>query len=152
MAKRKKTSEPTAEPETAREEVVETQPAEAPLPDVEGLAHTMSPVDLPEPAEPLPNPLRWTVTVIAVAGIFLALFNAGAIRSWAYELKEGPVSERIVSTAEGWFDLTASAKLEVPVDTMRGWWKQVQNARFPGQEPAPETETGPEAEAAEPAR
>lgn len=145
-----KSSDTTGEAETAREEVATTEPAKAPLPDVEGLAHTMSPVDLPEPDRPLPNPLAWTFTVIATAGIFLALLNAGSIRSWSYELKPSPVSESVVSASEGWFDVTAAAGLERPVDAMRGWWKGVQNARFPGQEPVAETETGPEAEAAEP--
>ncbi len=150
MSEQDKIKDTTGEAETAREEVVQTEPAKAPLPDVEGLAHTMSPIDLPEPDQPLPNPLAWTFTVIATAGIFLALFNSGSIRSWSYELKPSPVSEKVVSASEGWFNLTATAKLEAPVDAMRGWWKGVQNARFPGQEPVPETETGPEAEAPEP--
>lgn len=147
-----KSSDTTGEAETAREEVATTEQAKAPLPDVEGLAHTMSPVDLPEPDRPLPNPLAWTFTVIATAGIFLALFNAGSIRSWSYELKPSPVSESVVSASEGWFNLTSSASLEAPVDAMRDGWKGVQNARFPGQDPIPETETGPEAEAPEPVR
>lgn len=145
-----KMSDTTVEADIAREEVATTEPAKGALPDHEGLANTLSPVDLPEPDAPLPNPLAWTFTVIATAGIFLALFNAGSIRSWSYELKPGTLNERVVSASESWFNLTSSAGLEVPVDAMRGGWKGVQNARFPGQDPAPQTETGPEAEAAEP--
>lgn len=152
MSEQDKVSDTTGEVDTAREEVAQTEPAKAPLPDVEGLAHSMSPVDLPEPDAPLPNPLAWTFTVIATAGIFLALFNSGSIRSWSYELKPGLVTERVVTASESWFDATSSAGLEVPVESMRGWWKVVQNARFPGQEPAPETAAGPEADAPEPAR
>jgi hypothetical protein len=151
MSEQDKSSDTTGEVESAREEVAQTEPAKAPLPDPEGLAQTLSPVDLPEPAEPLPDPLRWMVTVIAVAGLFLALFNAGSIRSWAYELKPTPVNERVVIAAESWFDMVNGVGLEAPVSTMRGWWKQVQSARFPGQEPGPQTETGPDAEAPEPA-
>lgn len=145
-------SDTTGAADNAREEVVQTEPARAPLPDPSGLGHTLSPVDLPEPDAPLPNPLTWTITVIAVAGIFLALFNAGSIRSWSYELKPTEWNQRVVAAAEGWFDIVDSAGLEAPVSAMRGWWKDVQAARFPGQEePASETETGSEAEAPEPA-
>ena len=150
MSEQDRSKDTTGEADNAREEVVQTEPARAPLPDVEGLAHTMSPVDLPEADSPLPNPLTWTITVIATAGIFLALFNSGSIRSWSYELKPGAVNERVVSASESWFDFTSGAGLEVPVDAMRGWWKGVQNVRFPGQDPVAETETGPEAEAPEP--
>lgn len=151
MSEQDKASDTPCEADTAREEVAQTEPAKAPLPDPEGLAHTLSPVDLPEPDEPLANPLRWTITVIAVVGLFLALFNAGSIRSWSYELKSGDANQRIVGAAEAWFNMTSGARLEAPVETMHGWWKTIQNARFPGQEPAPETETGPDAEAPEPA-
>ena len=52
----------------ASEEIERTEPERAPLPDPTGLAHTLSPVDLPEPAVPLPHDgLRWTSTII-VAG------------------------------------------------------------------------------------
>lgn len=139
----------TGPADTARAEVAQTEPAKAPLPDPAGLAHSLSPVDLPEPEMPLPNPLRWTVTVIAVAGLFLALFNAEAIRGWAYALKPTPTTEPVVVHAEQWYDLTASAGLQHPVETMRGWWKAAQAARFPGQDAAP-TETGSEADAPEP--
>jgi len=152
MSEQDKHSDTTGEADNAREEVAQTEPAKAPLPDAEGLAHTMSPVDLPEPDQPLPNPLTWTVTVIATAGIFLALFNSGSIRSWSYELKPGTVNERVVSASESWFNFTSAAGLEAPVDAMRSGWKNVQNARFPGQDPVPETEAGPEAEAPEPAQ
>ncbi len=150
MSDEDKICDTTVEADNAREEVATTEPAKGALPDHEGLANTLSPVDLPEPDAPLPNPLAWTFTVIATAGIFLALFNAGSIRSWSYELKPGAVNERVVSAAEGWFEIISTAKLEAPVDAMRGWWKGVQNARFPGQDSAPETETGPEAAAPEP--
>jgi hypothetical protein len=120
--------------ETAREEVATTEPARAPLPDPTGPSHAFSPVDLPEPDQPLQRPLAWTFTVIATAGLFLALFNAEAIRGWSYELKPTPTSQQVVGAAETWFDVTAAAGLEKPVATMRGWWKDVQAARFGGQD------------------
>lgn len=130
--------------DTAREEVARSEPAKAPLPDPAGLAHSLSPVDLPEPDQPLPKPLAWTFTVIGTACLFLALFNAGAVRSWSYELKPTPTNQRIISAAEGWYDTTASVGLEGPTEAMRGGWKALQSLRFPGQAPA-QTETGPDA-------
>lgn len=144
-----KVADTTGEAVTAREEVVRTEPAKAPLPDPAGLAHSLSPVDLPEPPEPLPRPLGWTIQVIAAAGLVLALFNAGAIRSWAYELRASAANQRIVAVAEHWHDATATFGLNRPVETMRGWWKSVQAARFGGE--GSQTATGPDAVAPEPA-
>jgi hypothetical protein len=126
-----------AEADTAREEVVLTGPSEAPLPDPAGLHFASSPVDLPEPAAPLKRPLLWTFQAIAAAGLFLALFNAGAIRSWSYELAPTALNQRVVEAAEAWYDLTASVGLNQPVDATRAGWKQVQAARFDSSEEGP---------------
>ena len=123
-----KVSDTTGTADTAREEVSLTEPAKAPLPDPGGLAHSLSPVDVPEPAEPLTRPLRWTVTVIASASLLLALFNAGAIRGWAYELRPTPLNQRVVAASEAWYDVTAAIGLNRPVDSMRGWWEGVREA------------------------
>lgn len=131
---------------SATEEVKVTRPTEAPLPDDSGLANAFSPVDLPEPDEPLERPLLWASTVIATACLLLALFNADAIRSWSYDLPAGPISSRIVEGAEAWHDITASIGLTAPASAMRGVWDNAQAARFtnappedvPGEEAAPE--------------
>jgi hypothetical protein len=136
--------------ETARAEVAQTEPARAPLPDVEGLANSLSPVDLPEPDEPLAHPLRWTVTVIATACLVLALFNAGSVRGWSYELKETETSQRIVTVSESWFNLTAAIGLDKPAEQLRGLWEEAKAARFPGTgggEEATPTEKGPATDA-----
>jgi hypothetical protein len=146
-----KVADTTGETDTARAEVAQTEPAKAPLPDPSGLAHSLSPIDLPEPAEPLPRPIGWTVTVIAVAGLVLALFNAAAIRGWAYELKPTAINQRIVTAAEGWYDATAAFALHRPVEIMRGWWQSAQAARFAGEGETAETQPGPDADAPEPA-
>lgn len=140
-------SDTTGEADNARQEVARTEPTKAPLPDPAGLAHSLSPVDLPEPREPQPRPLRWTFVVIAAAGLFLALFNAGAIRGWAYELKPTPLNLRIVAAAESWYGLTAAVGLNRPAETMRGWWKAAQAVGGEGAE----TETSSDAPAPEPA-
>ena len=124
-------------PETAREEI-EATPVEAqPLPDALGLTHTSSPVDLPEPAAPLPHDgLKWTTTVLAVAAAFLLLFNAHSLRGWAYELVPDDVSAKIVSVSETWYDTTAKAGLNRPVEALHAWWRGNMNLRFPWQEAA----------------
>lgn len=140
-----KVADTTGEVDTARQEVARTEPGRAPLPDPSGLAHSMSPVDLPEPAAPLPRPLGWTIAVIAAASLVLALFNAGAIRGWAYELKPTAFNQRIVGAAETWYDVTASIGLDRPGETMRGWWQAARAIRFGGEDgnAAPDAQ-GPE--------
>jgi hypothetical protein len=145
MSEQPDSADTTIPVDTAREEVARTEPAKAPLPDTGGPAQAFSPVDLAEPDTPLPRPLAWTATVIATASLFLALFNAEAIRGWAYELKPTATSQQVVSAAETWFEVTASAGLDRPVATMRGWWKDVQGAKFDGQnEQGPDAEEAPE--------
>jgi hypothetical protein len=146
-----KVADTTGDAGNARQEVVQTEPGKAPLPDPAGLAHSLSPVDLPEPATPLPGPLRWTVTVIATASIFLALFNAAAIRGWAYELKSTATNQRIVTAAEHWYDATATVALDQPVSKMRSWWQSVQAARFDSKSEDAPQHTGSGTEAPEPA-
>lgn len=92
-----------------------------------GLGETLSPIDLPEPIAPLPHPLRWTTTAIATATLFLALTNAPAIRSWAYQLPPTDTNARIVFAAEAWHD---SVGVNAPVTAMRGWWQRVKDLRF----------------------
>jgi hypothetical protein len=123
------------EPEmTAREEIDRVPVESAPLPDALGLTHTSSPVDLPEPAVPLPHDgLRWTTTIIAIASVFLLVFNAGSLRGWAYELTPTDTNAKIVSATETWYDLTAGLGLNRPVDALHHWWRGNMNLRFPGQ-------------------
>ncbi|MEA3013556.1 MAG: hypothetical protein QOD42_2101 [Sphingomonadales bacterium] len=122
----------------ASEEIERTEPERAPLPDPTGLAHTLSPVDLPEPAEPLPHDgLRWTSTIIVLATLILLVFNAHTLRGWAYELHPTDANAKIVSASEGWYDATASIGLNRPVEALHKAWREVMNLRFAGQEPAP---------------
>lgn len=123
---------------TAREEIDKYPVEREPLPDALGLTHTTSPVDLPEPAVPLPHDgLKWTTTVIAVATAFLLIFNAHALRGWAYELSPTDTTAKVVSASESWYDLTTKAWLNRPVEALHHWWRGNMNLRFPGQDPAP---------------
>ena len=102
-------------------------------PDPSGLAHSLSPVDLPEPSVPLPRPLRWTSLVIVVATLVLALLNAHAVRGWSYQLPPGPVSARIVVAAEDWHDRLDRIGFNRPTEAMRGWWRSARARRFENQ-------------------
>ncbi|MCW3836755.1 hypothetical protein ACFQ1E_12245 [Sphingomonas canadensis] len=124
----------------------EPESAPAPAPVRERLGDTTSPVDLPEPAVPLPHPLRWTTIVIAVATLFLALFNAQTIRSWAYQLPPSPLSASIAGAAETWFNITASVGLDRPYAALHAWYGDLKDARFG--EDAKAGEGGPENAAA----
>ena len=125
--------------DSARDEIANYPVEREPLPDSLGLTHTSSPVDLPEPAVPLPHDgLKWTTTVILVSSAFLLIFNAHALRAWAYELNPTDTTARVVSASETWYDWTSKAYVNRPVEGLHHWWRGMMNLRFPGQAPAAE--------------
>ena len=126
-------------PADAAEEIARTEPERAPLPDPSGLAHTLSPVDLPEPATPLPHALRWTSLVIAVATLVLFLLNAHTLRSWSYQLPPNEHSARVVTIAETWYDIADGLGLNRPAEAMHGWWQAAKDARFEERVAPPDT-------------
>ena len=94
--------------------------------------HVPSPVDLDDGAQSAGRALPWTGRVVATAALFLLLFNAGALRSWASDLPPGPGTEPVVAAADRWHAATAALGLDVPVETMRSWWQAAQAARLSG--------------------
>jgi hypothetical protein len=99
-------------------------------PDPSGLAHSLSPVDLPETAVPLPNGLAWTTTVIAVAGLVLAGLNAHALLGWANQLPPGAATARIAEKAEAWHGAVGAVGLNRPGEAMRAGWRSARELRF----------------------
>jgi hypothetical protein len=95
-----------------------------------GLADSLSPVDLPEPATPLPHGLRWTSIVVSTASLVLLLLNAHAIRDWSYQLPPNAATAPVVTAAETWYDIADGATLNRPVETMHVWWQTARDARF----------------------
>lgn len=91
--------------------------------------HVSSPVDLEQDDSTGERPLLWTARIIATASLFLLLFNAGAVRSWASELPTGPASDPVIAAADRWFAATHALGLDAPVETVRGWWQAAQAAR-----------------------
>jgi hypothetical protein len=100
------------------------------IPAVTGAVHVPSPVDLDDDAAAGGRPLLWTSRVVATASLFLLLFNAGALRSWASDLPPGPATDPVVAAADRWHAATSMLGLDVPVETMRGWWQAAQAARL----------------------
>jgi hypothetical protein len=117
-----------------------TDTSRPPLPDPSGLEDRLSPVDLPGDAPGEGAPLRWTVTIVAVATLFLFLFNATAIRAWASELAPSPWTEPAIAFADWWYETASGLGLTVPVETMHGWWE---HARGGEAEAAPPPEDTP---------
>lgn len=107
------------------------EPAEkAPLPGPKAGMDMTSPVDLPAIEGEEGSGLLWASIAIAVATGFLLLFNASALRGWAFELEPGPWSERIVALADDWYQRTESLYLDRPVAAMSGWWDAIKALEF----------------------
>lgn len=100
--------------------------------------HHPSPVDLPAEPDFHGRPLLWTSITIAVATLFLGLTNATSLNGWAVELAPTETSARIVAITESWEDTTEALGLAAPRAGLHARWKQLQTARFEGQEPAAE--------------
>jgi hypothetical protein len=126
----------------ASEEIERIDPEQSPLPGPTGLEGTLSPVDLPPPPVPLPHPLRWTTSVIVIATLVLALFNARTLQSWSYQLPPNAATARIVTGAEAWYAATDRFGLNRPVAILHGWWEKARTARFPGIPGPPDAAAG----------
>lgn len=109
-----------------------------------------SPVDLPPPDGEEQHPLLWASVVIAVATGFLLLFNASALRGWAFGLEPGPQNERVVVIADGWYQKTEALYLDRPVAAMSGWWDAVKALEFGSADEAADGEDETDAETDDP--
>jgi hypothetical protein len=74
--------------------------------------------------------LGWTVVVIAVMTVLLALFNAASIKSWAETLPPTPRNLAIHDAAENWYDLTERLGLAAPRASLRAVWTSAHAWRF----------------------
>ncbi|RED16535.1 hypothetical protein [Parasphingopyxis lamellibrachiae] len=112
-------------------------------------ADMTSPVDLPPPDGEEPHPLLWASTAIVVATGFLLLFNASALRGWAFELEPSSQNERVVAVADGWYQKTEILYLDRPVAAMSSWWLAVKALEFGSADEAADREIGPDPVAVE---
>lgn len=112
-------------------------------------ADMTSPVDLPPLEGEDGGGLLWTSTAIAMATAVLLLFNADALRGWAYDLEPGPESERVIAISDGWYRQTERFYLDRPVAVMSGWWEGIKALEFGSDADEAESDEDPaEAEAA----
>jgi hypothetical protein len=94
--------------------------------------------ETPEPApasEPAPesapeHPLRWTATVMAVAGLFLLVFNARALSSWMADNDKAPTPATLEARAiaEGWTAATSAVWLDRPHAAIHAVWERRKTA------------------------
>ncbi len=118
-------------------------PGKAPLPGPRGGSDFASPVDLPAVEGEEESALGWASGVIAIAALFLLVFNAGALRDWTYDLEPGPVGQRAVGAAESWFGVTEAVGADRPVAVMHGWWEELKALEFGGDAPSQSPEPQP---------
>jgi hypothetical protein len=99
------------------------------------------PVDLPDAPPPAPHDLRWTASIIGLVAAGLLATNAISLSEWAGELPPSERVVRFVAVVDGWRAFTDRTGLAAPRAAMHSVWKKLENARFPGQEPAAATST-----------
>ena len=99
------------------------------------IAEVGSPVLVPADPVDTVAPWRWMTTVIASAGLFLALFNALAIAAWFDELPPSPHTEPLRAPIAAWAATTARWGLDTPRAAVRGRWEKAQAARFGSEQP-----------------
>jgi hypothetical protein len=94
------------------------------------------PVDLPEASAEPDHAFGWTAIIFCIATLSLGLTNAASIDSWGAELPPSPLVARFVDGADRWRVTTDRAGLGAARATMHRIWKQLERARWPGQQSA----------------
>ena len=96
----------------------------------------MSDSPIPEaPDDPIAQAraLRWAATVIATAALFLLVFNATAIASWADGLKPSEASAQLAVVSSAWRDATARIGLTAPRGLVHDAWAKARAITWNGQ-------------------
>jgi hypothetical protein len=89
------------------------------------------PTALPDDPPGVGNALGWTISVVAMTTVLLALFNAQALDAWANDLSPTPEVERIVAAASAWRGQTDRYALGAPHARVHALWKTAEDARPP---------------------
>ena len=92
------------------------------------MAEVGSPVDIPPDAIDRENARDWTSIAIAVAALFLLVFNAHAIGGWFDELTPSPVTEKIGPPVDA--IVAATQPLDGPRAGLAATWDEAKAARF----------------------
>ena len=93
------------------------------------------PTDLGGDTEPLRETMRWTVTVIALSTIGLALLNPGAIDDWVNDLPPSPLTLRLATLSGAYAEAANSVGLDVGHARMHAAWKMAERADWLGRQP-----------------
>ena len=94
-----------------------------------------SPIDdaAPVPEEKTPAAaLRWTAVVMAVTPLFLLVFNAASLKSWADGLAPSDATLTLRAYADHWEATTERWGVEAPRDAVHAAWKRAVALKWDG--------------------
>lgn len=82
--------------------------------------------------------MRWTSRTIAIAAVFLLVFNAVSPLNWSHQQAPSWVSETVERVSEAWVGQLALLGVDMPRQGLRDAWFAAKDARFVGQDAAVE--------------
>jgi hypothetical protein len=95
--------------------------------------------DLAEDASPIPSAhaaegsaVGWAATAMATATVFLLIFNAASLKSWADGLEPGPATVAVRGAAVAWAARMQALGLSGPRDALHAGWKRAVSVRMDG--------------------
>lgn len=100
------------------------------------------PTDLPAGEQDSAGALRWTIGVIAITSVLLALTNAGAVSGWAGSFDPQPHVMPLVRAADRWDAATRRLGLATPHARMHAVWRDAEKARWSPQGSKPAAVSG----------
>lgn len=75
---------------------------------------------------------HWTTRVIAVATVFLLVFNAASLQSWSRQQEPGWISDTVGDLSAVWSDRLALLAADQPRQALRDAWAAAADWRFIG--------------------
>lgn len=84
---------------------------------------------------------RWTSRAIAVAAVFLLIFNAASPLDWSRRQPPGWLPETVRQLSEVWAARLSVFAVDMPRQGLRDVWQAARRVRFIGQAPAPDAST-----------
>ncbi|MCW3848864.1 hypothetical protein OF829_16630 [Sphingomonas sp. LB-2] len=88
------------------------------------------PVELSADPDGGAGALRWTVLVLAITTLALALLNAEAIANWSHELSPSPGTAHVMAAADAWKDTTVRIGADTPHARLHRAWKRAEAMRW----------------------
>lgn len=88
---------------------------------------------------------RWTTRAILTATVFLLIFNAVSPLNWSRQQVPGWLPQTVERLSSVWVEQLSLMRADDPRHGLREFWNAARDARFIGQEPAPERPPEPTA-------